>query len=47
MRTWVKVVSPDEYQAFLDRKRSEIASAQAFVQKKIEAGATVGGITEP
>jgi cytochrome c oxidase subunit 2 len=47
MRTWVKVVSPDEYQAFLDQKKSEIASAQEFVQKKIDAGATVGGVTEP
>jgi cytochrome c oxidase subunit II len=45
MRTWVRVVSPDAYQAWLDRQKRDIQSAQAFVQKKVEA-AGPGGIVE-
>jgi cytochrome c oxidase subunit 2 len=36
MRAWVRVVSPQQYQQFVVRKRKEIKSAQASVQSQVE-----------
>jgi cytochrome c oxidase subunit 2 len=47
MRIWVRVVTPDEYQAFLKQKRDQIQSAQNFIQNKIQKQATVGGVKLP
>jgi len=40
MRAWVRVVSPQQYQQFVVRKRKEIASAQVSVQSQVEQQAT-------
>jgi cytochrome c oxidase subunit II len=42
MRIWVRVVSPQAYQAWLDRQKNDIQQAQAFVQKKVEAAGPTG-----
>ena len=36
MRAWVRVVSADQYQRFIERKRREIAAAQDYVQSKVQ-----------
>jgi cytochrome c oxidase subunit II len=38
MRAWVRVVEPEEYDAFIDRKRRELAAAQRFVERRIQGG---------
>jgi len=47
MRTWVKVVSPEAYKHFLDRKRAQIAASQTLIQNLIKHQATVGGVRLP
>jgi cytochrome c oxidase subunit 2 len=42
MRAWVRVVSPDQYQQFIQRKKKDLAAAQAFVQKKVQKSAAPG-----
>lgn len=42
MRTQVDVVSPQEYESFLARQRSEIQAAQDVVTKQIASGAVPG-----
>jgi cytochrome c oxidase subunit 2 len=38
MRAWVRVVEPDEYEAFIERKGRELAAAQGYVQRKLQEG---------
>jgi cytochrome c oxidase subunit 2 len=38
MRAWVRVVEPEEYEAFVDRKRLELAAAQRYVERRIQEG---------
>jgi cytochrome c oxidase subunit 2 len=47
MRIWVKVVSPEAYTRFLDRKRAQIKASQGLIQNLIEHQATVGGVKLP
>ena len=47
MRVQVRVVSADQFAAWVRQKRADIAAAQAFVQHKIQTGATVGGVRVP
>jgi len=47
MRIWVKVVSPEDYTRFLDRKRAQIKASQGLIQNLIEHQATVGGVKLP
>ena len=42
MRTWVKVVSPSEYQAFVKQKKTDLAKAQATIQKAVQQNAVPG-----
>ena len=42
-RMWVKVVTADEYQAFLNRQANNLAKAQAYVQKAQDTGNIPGG----
>lgn len=42
MRTQVRVVSPEEYQAWLTRQAADIKSAQAYVQQRIAAAGPTG-----
>ncbi len=39
MRSWVKVVSPEQYEAFVKKKQQQIATAQDFVQKRVQENA--------
>ncbi len=39
MRAWVRVVTPEQYQQFVERKRTEIKAAQTYVQRKIQTQA--------
>jgi cytochrome c oxidase subunit 2 len=38
MRAWVRVVEPEQYEAFIDGKRADLAAAQRFVEKRIQGG---------
>jgi cytochrome c oxidase subunit 2 len=38
MRAWVRVVEPDEYEAFIERKGRELAAAQGYVERKLQEG---------
>jgi cytochrome c oxidase subunit 2 len=40
MRTWVRVVSPDAYQGYVDRQRRDLATAQGYVQDRVGQTAT-------
>jgi heme/copper-type cytochrome/quinol oxidase subunit 2 len=42
MRSWVRVVSADEYQQFLNDQSADLASAQAYVQQAQESGNVPG-----
>jgi cytochrome c oxidase subunit II len=42
MRAWVRVVSAQAYQEFVNRKRQEIGSAENFVKKKLLKNAIPG-----
>ena len=42
-RMWVKVVTADEYRAFLDRQARDLATAQAYVQNAQDTGNIPGG----
>jgi cytochrome c oxidase subunit 2 len=42
MRAWVRVISPDAYQQFVQQKKEELAAAQAYVQKKVTQSAVPG-----
>jgi cytochrome c oxidase subunit 2 len=42
MRAWVKVVTPQQYQAFVKRKTRQISAAQNIIQKTFEKGAAPG-----
>jgi len=44
MRSWVRVVTPAEYQQYLSEQASDLAAAQAYVQKALDNG-TVPGAT--
>ena len=44
MRSWVKVVTPSEYQQYLSQQTSDLAAAQAYAQHALESG-TVPGAT--
>jgi cytochrome c oxidase subunit II len=46
MRTQVRVVSVPEYQAWLEEQASEIAEAQAIVQKQIASGGPIAETEE-
>jgi cytochrome c oxidase subunit II len=39
MRSWVRVVGADDYERFIADKRSELETAQSFVQNRIESQA--------
>ena len=36
MRAWVKVVTPQQYQAFVKRKKKQLAAAQGTVQRTVQ-----------
>jgi cytochrome c oxidase subunit 2 len=42
MRSWVRVVTPDEYQQYLSDQTRSLAEAQAFVQQAIDSGNVPG-----
>ena len=42
MRAWVKVVTPEQYQAFVKQKKKQLADAQAIVQKAVQQNAIPG-----
>jgi cytochrome c oxidase subunit 2 len=42
MRAWVHVVTPQEYQRFIDRKREQLATAQDYVAKKLGESTPAG-----
>jgi heme/copper-type cytochrome/quinol oxidase subunit 2 len=42
-RMWVRVVTADEYQAFLERQAKDLASAQNYVQNAQDTGNIPGG----
>jgi cytochrome c oxidase subunit 2 len=42
MRAWVRVVSPDAYEQYVDRQKGELAAAQESVQRRVTEGATPG-----
>lgn len=46
MRAWVKVVSPERYQAFVKQKRRQIAAAQRIVQRQVQKN-TIPGAAAP
>jgi cytochrome c oxidase subunit II len=43
MRSWVKVVTPDEYTSFLQKQSRDLADAQAYVQNAQDTGNIPGG----
>jgi cytochrome c oxidase subunit II len=45
MRAWVKVVSPERYQAFVKQKKQQIAAAQRVVQSQVQKNALPGAPT--
>ena len=42
MRAWVRVVTPQAYQQFIDHKREQLAAAQDYVAKKLGEGTAPG-----
>ena len=42
MRAWVRVVAPQQYQAFIKQKTSQINKAQKIVQKSVQKSAAPG-----
>jgi cytochrome c oxidase subunit 2 len=38
MRAWVRVVTPEQYQRFIDRKRDELAAAQRHIKEEVQQG---------
>jgi cytochrome c oxidase subunit II len=42
MRAWVHVVTPQDYQRFIDHKREQLASAQDYVAKKLGESTPAG-----
>jgi hypothetical protein len=42
MRSWVKVVSPEQYKRFVSDKRRQIQAAQTIVQKTVQKNAAPG-----
>jgi cytochrome c oxidase subunit 2 len=47
MRIWVKVVSPEAYQTWIQKKTQAIQTAQNYVQKRVSDQSVVGGVTLP
>jgi cytochrome c oxidase subunit II len=42
MRAWVRVVSPDAYQQFVQQKRKDLRAAQNYVERKVTQNAIPG-----
>ena len=42
MRAWVRVVSPDAYQQYVEQQKLDLAAAQRYVKRKVTQSATTG-----
>jgi cytochrome c oxidase subunit II len=45
MRAWVRVVSPDAYQSYVEELQRELQEAQRIVQEQVEQGTGPAGVT--
>ncbi len=42
MRAWVRVVSPEAYEQFVQQKKADLSAAQKYVQRKVDQNAIPG-----